>query len=119
MASPDVLDFDQLLAPIPGDNPVGVNLREDFAPDSIYRQIRALRTVAREAERRIVYPDEDEQRVPRGDPPKWKPILKLGPKAIAEQSKDLEIVVVLTEALLREHGYAGLRDGFRLARELV
>ncbi len=119
MASPEVLDFERLLAPVPGENPAGEDLRNDLAHDSVYRQIRAAREKAREAERRHVYADEDEQDVPRGDPPDWKPLLKLAPNVIAEQSKDLELAAILTEALVRKHGYAGLRDGFRLLRELV
>jgi len=46
-------------------------------------------------------------------------LLELGPKAIAEESKDIEIAAWLAEGLVREHGYAGLRDGFRLMRELA
>jgi len=117
MASEEVLDFTRLLAPIPGENPAGDDLREDFSPDSVYRQIRAARSEAREAERRVVY--HDEQDVDPGEPADWKPVLELAPGAIAERSKDLEIVAYLTEALVRRDGYPGLRDGFRLARELV
>lgn len=117
MGSPEVLDFAQLLAPITGENPAGPNLREDFSPDSIYHAVRDARAAAREAERRVVY--EDEEDVPEASPADWRPILELAPKAIAEQSKDLELTALLIEALVREHGYAGLRDGFRLARELI
>jgi len=49
----------------------------------------------------------------------WKRLLELAPQALAEESKDIEIAAWLTEALVREYGYAGLRDGFRLLRELV
>ncbi len=51
--------------------------------------------------------------------PDWRPILEKAPKVLAEQSKDLELTGWLIEALIRQHGYAGLRDGLRLARELV
>jgi type VI secretion system protein ImpA len=37
---------------------------------------------------------------------------------LAEQAKDLEVVALMTEALVRRNGLAGLRDGFRLARAL-
>jgi type VI secretion system protein ImpA len=56
---------------------------------------------------------------PVGSPADWDPVFELGPKIIAEQSKDLEVAAWLTEALIREHGFAGLRDGFRLMRELA
>ncbi len=115
MASPETLDFERLLAPIPGDNPAGVAIREDFSPGSVYYTIKDARTAARAAERNIVWDDEETH----GERPDWKPVLKVGPKVIAEQSKDLEIAAWLVEALVRKHGYAGLRDGFRLARGLV
>src|SRR5262249_8842136 len=54
-----------------------------------------------------------------GPKPDWKPVLEHGGKALAEKTKDLEIAAYLIEALLRLHGFAGLRDGFRLARELI
>src|SRR5262249_51890370 len=38
---------------------------------------------------------------------------------LATKAKDLEIAAYVLEALVRRHGFAGLRDGFRLARELV
>lgn len=115
MASPEILDFDQLLAPIEGENPAGRYLREDTSPTPVYHQIKDARSAARSAERNVVW-DEDG---PTSDPADWKPVLTLGPKIIAEESKDLEIATWLTEALVREHGFAGLRDGFRLLRELA
>ena len=41
------------------------------------------------------------------------------PRPSATSRKDLGIATWLTEGLVRQHGYAGLRDGFRLLRELV
>jgi type VI secretion system protein ImpA len=111
MGSPEVLDFEQLLAPIPGEDPAGEDLRADAAYDSIYRQVRTARDKARTAEVNRISGDEES--------PDWKPILQLAPQALAEKSKDLTMVAFLTEALVRAHGCAGLRDGFRLARELA
>ncbi|NQT37025.1 MAG: type VI secretion system protein TssA [Planctomycetes bacterium] len=116
MGSPEVVDFDRLLGPIPGDNPAGVALREDFSPTSEYHAMKDARAAARAAERNVVWDDDEDA---YAEPPNWRPILELGPKILAEQSKDLEIAAWLTEGLLRRHGFAGLRDGFRLARELV
>lgn len=115
MASDEVLDFAQLTTPIPGDNPAGVDLREDLSHDSIYRRIKTARSDARQKERSAVFEEADAE----AEAANWGPILELAPKAIAEHSKDLEIVAFLTEALVRRHGYAGLRDGFRLAVELI
>jgi type VI secretion system protein ImpA len=119
MASPEVLDFPRLVAPIPGSNPAGKDLRADYSPKAIYREIKGARDKAREAERYLLYKgglDDHGHPVP---PPDWRPVIQLAPPAIAEQSKDLELVALLTEALARKQGFAGLRDGFRLARELA
>jgi type VI secretion system protein ImpA len=115
MLSPDVLDFETLLAPIPGDSPTGVDLRAAPSPVSVYYKVKGARTAARAAERQMVL-DEDEA---AGNLPDWRPVLEHGVKALSEKSKDLEITAYLTEALVRLHGFPGLRDGFRLARELV
>lgn len=114
MASPEVLDFAKLTAPIPGARPAGTDLRADAAPGSLYYAVKDARNAARAAER---------QRVAEGDdavpPPNWKPVLQHALQATAEKTKDLEVVAYLIEALVRLHGFPGLRDGFRLARELI
>jgi len=119
MASAEVLDFARLLAPIAGENPAGRDLRTDFSPKSAYREIRDARRKAAEAERSLMLRGGvDDQGQPVA-PPDWRPVLQLAPKVLAEQSKDLEIAALWIEALVRKHGFAGLRDGFRLVRELV
>jgi type VI secretion system protein ImpA len=115
MASPEVLDFGKLLAAIPGDNPAGIDLRGDSTPGSAYYAIKDARSSARAAERQLVLGEEEAA----GNPPDWRPVLENARKALAEKTKDLEIAAYLIEALVRQHGFAGLRDGFRLARELV
>src|SRR5262245_47712879 len=52
MARPDVLDFTKLLAPIPGDNPAGADLRADASGVSDFYVIRDARKAASDAERR-------------------------------------------------------------------
>lgn len=116
MATQDLLDFATLLAPIPGDNPAGRPLRDDLSHNAPYYVLRDARAAARAAERKQVWDEED---TPNSTSADWTPILTLAPKVIAEQAKDLEIVCWLIEALVREHGFTGLRDGFRLARQLV
>jgi type VI secretion system protein ImpA len=114
MASPPVLDFAALLAPIGGNTPAGVDWRGAPSPNSIYYAIKDARSAARAAERQLAMGDDDE-----GVKPDWKPVLLHGTKAIAMRSKDLELVAYMIEALARLHGFAGVRDGFRLARELI
>jgi type VI secretion system protein ImpA len=113
MPSPDVLDFAKLLAPIPGDQPAGADLRANAGPTSPYYQAKDGRNAARAAERQIEGGAED------APPPDWKVVVAAATRALAESSKDLELTAYLIEALCRTHGFAGLRDGFKLARGLV
>lgn len=115
MESPSVLDFEFLLADVPGKNPAGVDLREDYSPQAIYRLLKDVRAAARAAERHAAW-ESEESAGARAD---WSPILKQAPRVLATQSKDLEIAVWLLEALVRAHGFAGLRDGLRLLCGLV
>jgi type VI secretion system protein ImpA len=113
MPTPDSLDFTKLLAPIPGEKPVGADLRINAGPTSLYYQIKDGRTNARAAERRMEGGIED------AVPPDWKAVSTAAIKALAESSKDLELAAYLIEALCRTNGFAGLRDGFKLTRGLV
>jgi type VI secretion system protein ImpA len=113
MPSPEVLDFAKLLAPINGDKPGGADLRADSSPASPYYAIKDARNTARTAERQRAMGEDN-----GAPPPDWRPVLQHATKALAEKAKDLEVTAYLIEALVRLHGFAGLRDGFRLAREL-
>jgi type VI secretion system protein ImpA len=114
MASAAVLDIDRLAAPVPGPRPTGVDLREESPLHSAYYAIKDARNAARAAERQLVGDGEEPT-----SPADWRPVLEHAMTVLAEQSKDLEIAAYLIEALVRLHGFAGLRDGFRLARGLV
>jgi type VI secretion system protein ImpA len=113
MPSSEILDFAKLLAPIPGDNPTGVDLRADSSPVSDYYVIRDARKAASDAERRIDKGDENVE------PPVWHPVLERATRVLAEKTKDLEVTAYLIESLARLKGFPGIRDGYRLARELV
>ena len=115
MASPVSLDLAVLLAPVRADAPCGENLREDPSPTSLYYQVKDARNLAR-AQERAIQQAEDPSAAPGPD---WQPVLELAPRLPAERSKDLEIAAWFIEALTRERGFAGLRDGFRLVRGLV
>jgi type VI secretion system protein ImpA len=49
----------------------------------------------------------------------WAAVTRLATETLAGTSKDLLVAARLVEALTREHGYGGLRDGLRLMRRLV
>jgi type VI secretion system protein ImpA len=116
MASPDV-DFQKLLAPISAEKPTGADPRGDTSHTSLYQRTRTARSEARAAERRSAAGDEGE--AAQASPPDWKTVRDLGLKTLTEQAKDLEITAYVIEAFLRLYDFAGLRDGFRLARELI
>ncbi|MGA0603168.1 type VI secretion system protein TssA [Caulobacter sp. KR2-114] len=113
MASPATIDIEALLAPISDDAPAGVDLRQDSSPSSVYFQLKDARSAARRAERAADEEGEDRQVA------EWQTILSLAPTVLAEQSKDLEITAWYIEALLRAHGFAGLRDGFALTAAML
>ena len=115
MATPDLIDIEALTAPISEDNPVGPDPRDDPAPTSLYQQIKIARDAARNAERMALGDDEADSTLA----PEWRTIAALAPRLLAEESKDLEVAIFLLEALVRESGFAGARDGLRVIRELV
>jgi len=106
----ELLDFAALTQPIAGDDPCGPDLR---GTDAFY-EMRDARSAARTKERQA--DAGDAQADPRED---WQVIRAKAPVLIAGQSKDLDLAAWLCEALLRQDGFAGLRDGFRLGRELI
>jgi len=117
MATEATFDVDALLQPLSEDKPQGDDIREDYSSSSIYYQIKDARATARTAERQNMMSDDPEaiyQVVSE-----WQTVLQLAPKILTENGKDLEITAWYIEALVREHGFAGLRDGFQLATSLI
>lgn len=98
---------DELLHPIAGNNPGGIELRYDPVFDKI-----------KEARRE----DDD---VPQGEwttslkSADWPLVVKLSTDALTTRSKDLQIGAWLTEALLRREGFAGLAAGLETLEGLV
>jgi type VI secretion system protein ImpA len=115
---PEGFDLDALLAPIPGEAPVGVDLREDFSPQSPYYRLRDARAEARAAER-IADAADAEANQDAVTPPQWRTVSEVAQRALAEQTKDLEIAAWLTEALLRSDGLPGLTAGAMLITGLA
>lgn len=115
MASEAVLDLDALVRPVSGDAPAGENLREDPSPESAYYRIKDARAAARSAERQGLFGDV----IGPVEAGEWRSIHGTAPEVLGQRSKDLEVTAWLIESLARTDGFAGLRDGFRLARELV
>ena len=115
MASPSIIDVDELLQPISEDAPQGSDIREDPSPTSVYYQIKDARNAARAAERASMFDPDQAANVLS----EWRPILDLAPTILKDHAKDLEVASWYIEALIRFQGFAGLRDGMALAKGLV
>ena len=115
MGRSQTFDVAKLVQPISAKRPAGRDLRTEASPKSPYYLLRDERAKARAIERRLVL-DEGHAGSPQAN---WRAVLDLAPQVIANESKDLELAAYLIEALVREKGFSGLRDGFRLVRELV
>ena len=115
MTEGSILDLATLLTPIEGDNPAGVDLRQDTSPSSVYYQLKDVRTTARNSERKALN-EEGETEPNISD---WMTIIKQAPGIIATQSKDLEVAAWLIEALARTSGFQGIKEGFELAKGLI
>ena len=109
------IDISALLAPLDGERPHGEDVREHPEHSLTYFGIKDARNKARELERRAAFDDEETQT----EPADWSPILRGVPELLKGQTKDLELAAWLLEALVRKHGFAGMRDGLHLACGLV
>jgi type VI secretion system protein ImpA len=110
----ETADLEAILAPLAGDHPTGIDLRQDFAPTSIYFRLRDARAQARDAERQADTQDGDE-----GLPTLWRPVATMAIGALKSTSKDLEVATWLTEALVRIAGLRGLMAGASVIGGLV
>lgn len=114
MSAELTIDLNSLLEPISEENPVGTDIREDPSPASPYYTIKDMRNSARADERKSMFDggssEADE---------KWRKILDLAPEILKNNAKDLEIASWYTEALIRRYGFAGLKFGFSLIRQLI
>ncbi|MFI5311591.1 MAG: type VI secretion system protein TssA [Gemmatimonadales bacterium] len=98
---------DELLAPIPGSAPGGIDLRDDPLFDKI-----------KEARREELEAPQGAWEKPR-KVADWPLALKLATEALTKRTKDLEIAAWLTEALVWREGFPGLRRGLDLMRGLL
>lgn len=115
MATPDTLDFAKLSAPIAGEAPTGADLRTALGTPAAakYQQLALLRKQATSFER------DGGADALQNAATAWRTIRGLAEELLATATKDLQVCAWFIESLLRERGFAGLRDGLRLARELV
>ncbi len=110
MASPPLLNFDNLLAPIPGDNPAG---------GAIPFEIREKLEEGRKEINLEDFDADDPAKPTEAKKADWAGIIRVAQDTLTKTSKDLLVSARLTEALVKQHGFAGLRDGLHLMRLLV
>jgi len=106
MSAEHTVDLDALLAPIPGDNPAGEEVRYAGPYDSISEARRADDVL-----------DQGDW-VRETKSADWRAVTILATETLSTRSKDLQIAAWMTEALVKQFGFAGLRDGLQLLREL-
>jgi type VI secretion system protein ImpA len=101
---------EDILAPIAGENPSGVDLRYDTKL-LIYDKIK-------EARRQDDELDQGAWQTERKTA-NWPVALKLSQDTLATTSKDLQLAAYLTEALLQLERFAGLRQGLDITFRLL
>jgi type VI secretion system protein ImpA len=89
-----------------GDNPCGINIRNDPNYSEIYYKIKDARSSARSLERNVG-PGE-----PMRLAPEWHDVNNFGLQILEGVSKDVEILAWVAEAQIRLNGFEGLRDLF-------
>jgi type VI secretion system protein ImpA len=110
MAAPPLLDFTKLLAPISEATPAGVPLPFE---------VRETLAQGRIEDNPDDFKPDDPMRPATFKKADWPGVAKLAQETLAKTSKDLLVAARLTEALVKLHGFAGLRDGLHLMRMLV
>lgn len=110
----ETADFEAILAPLAGDPPTGADLRQDYAPTSVYFRLRDARAQARDAERQAESLGGDDS-----PPALWRPVVDLAIDALKANAKDLEVATWLTEGLVRIAGPQGLMAGASVIAGLV
>jgi hypothetical protein len=103
----DTALLEALLAPVPGDNPAGRDLRYDPRYDQV-----------KEARR------EDLELPPGGlatdrKVADWPQVVKLSGQLLSAETKDLQLAAWLSEALLKRDGLSGLVTGLESLRSLL
>jgi type VI secretion system protein ImpA len=113
MAKPPLLEVEQLLGEVPGEFANGLKGAGD--PNLF----DTLRDEFNELREEVPPGAKDVNGQPR-DPKKadWKKLEELAKETLQKKSKDLRVAGCLTEALVRQHGFAGMRDGLGLIRRL-
>ena len=99
---------DDLLDPVSAEQPAGTDLRWTAEWDRIKEARRADDDLESGKWAKKEHKTAD-----------WRAGRELASDMLRERSKDLQLAMWLTEADIKLHGFAGLRDGLRITRELM
>lgn len=106
-SSNSLLNLEDLLRPIFSEHPSGQKLGAADIYDQIEQARAADDTLAR---------DQWQRDLKKAD---WNAVIALAAAALTHKVKDLKLAMLLTEALAKQHGLAGMREGLQLTRELL
>ena len=99
---PSVINLETLLTPISEEKPSGEYLRYSGIYDEISEARRADKDVPQgEWQTEVKYAD-------------FRKVISLAVPSLEKDTKDLQIAAWLSEALVKEHGFVGLRDSLKL-----
>lgn len=101
------MDMDAILAPLPGENPSGENLRYTAVYDEIQE--------ARRADDLLDQGDWQHE-VKTSD---WNAVFSLSLDALTTRTKDLQVAAWLLEALTVTRGFAGVRQGLTVITQFL
>ena len=102
LQKPAVIDIEAMLQPISEESPAGESLRYSGIYDEITEARRAddnLNQGAWTTELKVA---------------DYRRVIDLAVPALTSQTKDLQIAAWLSEALIKQHGFAGLRDSMKM-----
>lgn len=99
---PPVVDVDSILTPIEGESPSGENLRYVGTYDEIIEARRQEDTLNQGAWQTDVKMRD------------FAEVIRIAVPALQTRTKDLQLGVWLAEALAKQHGLIGLRDGLQI-----
>jgi type VI secretion system protein ImpA len=114
MSAGTLISFETLLAPAPSNGDTTV-LDENQLDELKRKRIANRDKLKRD---RVERDAEEESNIP-AIKANWESIAAEAEKLLHEPYKDLQVAAHLTEALVKRHGFIGLRDGLTLMRRLV
>jgi type VI secretion system protein ImpA len=101
------IDIQAIMAPIPGDNPAG----EDIRYSDTFEELKEARRADDPLDR-----GDWKRDIKTAD---WKKIIALAGEALGSRTKDLQIAAFLVEALANTEGFAGVAAGLNIITGLL